>query len=428
MTYRMVDLIQKKRDGGIFNKSEIEWFITNYVNGTVPDYQMSALAMAIFFRGMTTEETAALTMAMVATGKQMDLSAIPGVKVDKHSTGGVGDKVTLILAPLVASFGVPVAKMSGRGLGHTGGTLDKLESIPGFQIEQTEDQFIKQVKDCGLAVIGQSDALVKADKLLYALRDVTATVDIIPLIASSVMSKKIAAGADAILLDVTVGEGAFMKNIDDARVLARTMVELGKSVGRETVAVLTNMSQPLGFAIGNRNEITEAVETLDGKGSTDFRQFIAELAQIMLELAGIEKSIPEILANLDNGRARAKFDAMINAQGGEVSENLTAPLNAKYIKAINAQQSGYIAEENALKIGVLAMQLGAGRATKADKIDFEAGINLKLKVGDVAHVGDTLAVLYSNQPITGEHAKAFEAAIAYADSPVHQKEIIEIIR
>ena len=262
MTYRMVDLIQKKRDGGAFSKSKIDWMIENYVNGTVPDYQMSALAMAIYFKGMTTQETAYLTMAMVHSGKEFDLSTISGIKVDKHSTGGVGDKLTRILATLVASFGVPVAKMSGRGLGHTGGTLDKLESIPGFKSAKTEEEFIKQVKETGIAIIGQSDELVKADKLLYALRDVTATVDIIPLIASSVMSKKIAAGSDAILLDVTVGDGAFMKSVDDARLLAQTMVDLGKSVGRETVAVITNMSQPLGFAIGNRNEMTEAVNTL----------------------------------------------------------------------------------------------------------------------------------------------------------------------
>ena len=289
MTYRMVDLIQKKRDSGEFSQAEIDWMIENYVKGIVPDYQMSALAMAIYFKGMTTVETAYLTMAMVHSGKEFDLTDISGIKVDKHSTGGVGDKVTLILAPLVASFGVPVAKMSGRGLGHTGGTLDKLESIPGFKFEKTEKEFIDQVKETGIAIIGQSDELVKADKLLYALRDVTATVDIIPLIASSVMSKKIAAGSDAILLDVTVGDGAFMKSVEDARLLAQTMVDLGKSIGRETVAVITNMSQHLGFAIGNRNEMTEAVHTLQGKAPKEFQEFIAELAQIMLQLAGLEK-------------------------------------------------------------------------------------------------------------------------------------------
>ena len=430
MTYRMVDLIQKKREGGAFETAEINWMIENYVSGNVPDYQMSALAMAIFFKGMTTEETADLTMAMVRSGKEFDLSAIPGVKVDKHSTGGVGDKVTLILAPLVASFDVPVAKMSGRGLGHTGGTLDKLESIPGFNIEKTEDGFIEQVKDSGIAVIGQSDELVKADKLLYALRDVTATVDIIPLIASSVMSKKIAAGSDAILLDVTVGDGAFMKNVEDARILARTMVDLGKSVGRETVAVITNMSQPLGFAIGNRNEITEAVDTLSGKGPAEFREFIAELAQLMLSLAGVEKSVAEILGNLDNGKAYAKFVAMVKSQGGDPTafENLTAPLNVKNTVEIRAEKAGFIMEEKALGVGVVAMKLGAGRATKADSIDFEAGITLNKKVGDKVEVGDLIATLYSNREITIDLIAEFNDSLVIGDEQVHQKEILEIVR
>ena len=430
MTYRMVDLIQKKRDGGIFDEAEINWMIENYVTGNVPDYQMAALAMAIYFNGMTTEETAALTMAMVHSGKEFDLCAIPGIKVDKHSTGGVGDKVTLILAPLVASFGVPVAKMSGRGLGHTGGTLDKLESIPGFKFEKTEAAFIEQVQKTGIAVIGQSDELVKADKLLYALRDVTATVDIIPLIASSVMSKKIAAGSDAILLDVTVGDGAFMKTVEDARLLARTMVDLGKSVGRETVAVITNMSQPLGYAVGNRNEMTEAVKTLQGQGPQAFREFIAELAQIMLELAGKTQSIPEILAHLDNGLAYEKFVAMIEAQEGDprAYKNLTAPLKTKHQVEIRATQSGFIHEEKALGIGIVAMKLGAGRATKNDKIDFEAGVTLAKKVGDVVTEGDLIATLYSNQPITAELISEFNDSLVISDEEHHPKEILEIVR
>lgn len=430
MTYRMVDLIQKKRDGESFSKPEIDWMIENYVAGSVPDYQMSALAMAIYFKGMNTSEISNLTMAMVHSGKEFDLSEIPGIKVDKHSTGGVGDKVTLILAPLVASFGVPVAKMSGRGLGHTGGTLDKLESIPGFDIEKTEAGFIEQVKDIGIAVIGQSDELVKADKLLYALRDVTATVDIIPLIASSVMSKKIAAGSDAILLDVTVGDGAFMKSVEDARILSRTMVDLGKSVGRETVAVITNMSQPLGFAIGNRNEITEAVGILNGKGTAEFRQFIAELAQIMLELAGTKKTISEILEHLDNGLAYAKFVAMVKAQGGDSAafENLTAPLKTKYKVEIRADKSGFITDEKALGVGVLAMKLGAGRATKADTIDFEAGILLAKKVGDKVSDNDLIATLYSNREISEELISEFNDSIVISDEQIHQKEILEIVR
>ena len=430
MTYRMVDLIQKKRDGGEFSQAEIDWMIENYVKGIVPDYQMSALAMAIYFKGMTTEETAHLTMAMVRSGKEFDLTDIAGIKVDKHSTGGVGDKVTLILAPLVASFGVPVAKMSGRGLGHTGGTLDKLESIPGFKFEKTEKEFIDQVKETGIAIIGQSDELVKADKLLYALRDVTATVDIIPLIASSVMSKKIAAGSDAILLDVTVGDGAFMKSVEDARLLAQTMVDLGKSVGRETVAVITNMSQPLGFAIGNRNEMTEAVHTLQGKAPKEFQEFIAELAQIMLQLAGLEKSIPEILEHFTNGLAYGKFVEMVKAQGGDPTafDYLTAPLQVKYQVEIKADKSGFISEEKALGIGLLAMKLGAGRATKTDDIDFEAGVTLTKKVGDKVSAGEVIAQLYSNREITDELVAEFNDSLVISDQQVHQKEILEIIR
>ena len=314
---RAVDIIQKKRDGIELSKEEIHWLIEGYVAGTVPDYQMAAFAMAVYFKGMTTREISDLTMKMVETGEQFDLSAIKGIKVDKHSTGGVGDKVTIVLAPLVASFGVPVAKMSGRGLGHTGGTIDKLESIKGFQVERTQEEFIKQVQDIGLSVIGQSDQLVMADKLLYALRDVTATVDTIPLIASSVMSKKIAAGADAILLDVTVGEGAFMKTIEEARELARTMVDLGNAVGRKTIAVLTDMSQPLGTSIGNRLEILEALDILQGKGREDVTHFICELAQIMLELGGVTASLEEVKQHLTAGKALKKFEEMVLAQGGD---------------------------------------------------------------------------------------------------------------
>ncbi|CAM3093226.1 pyrimidine-nucleoside phosphorylase [Lactococcus hircilactis] len=430
MTFRMVDLIQKKRNGAQFSKEEIDWIIENYVTGFVPDYQMSALAMAIYFRGMTTQETADLTMAMVNSGKQFDLRSIPGIKVDKHSTGGVGDKVTLILAPLVTSFGVPVAKMSGRGLGHTGGTLDKLESIPGFNIEKSETDFIEQVKKTNIAIIGQSEELVKADKLLYALRDVTATVDIIPLIASSVMSKKIASGSHAILLDVTVGDGAFMKSVDDARVLAQTMVDLGKSVGRETVAVITDMSQPLGFAIGNRNEITEAVETLHGKGTHAFRTFIAELAQIMLSLAGVEKSIEAILSHLDHGQAYEKFVEMVRAQNGDPDafDHLCAPLKTAYRIDILADRAGFVTEEKAYGMGIVAMKLGAGRVTKNDHIDFEAGIQLAKKVGDKTQKGEVLATLYSNAVITDELVLEFKSTLVITDKATSPKEIIEIIR
>lgn len=282
---RTVDLIEKKRDGGELSTEEITYLINGYVSGAIPDYQIAALAMAIYYQGMSIREIHDLTTEMVVSGEQYDLSEIPGIKVDKHSTGGVGDKVTIILMPLVASFGVPVAKMSGRGLGHTGGTIDKLESIKGYRVERTKEEFIEQVKAIGISLIGQSEHLVKADKLLYALRDVTATVDSIPLIASSVMSKKIAAGADKILLDVTVGQGAFMKNMSDAEKLSETMVALGREVNRETIAVITDMSQPLGKAIGNRLEITEALEIMQGKGREDITDFICELAEILLTLA-----------------------------------------------------------------------------------------------------------------------------------------------
>ena len=291
---RTVDLIEKKRDGGELSTEEISYLINGYVSGEIPDYQIAALTMAIYYQGMSIREIHDLTTDMVASGEQYDLSDIPGVKVDKHSTGGVGDKVTIILMPLVASFGVPVAKMSGRGLGHTGGTIDKLESIKGYQVERSKEEFIQQVKDIGISLIGQSEHLVKADKLLYALRDVTATVDSIPLIASSVMSKKIAAGADKILLDVTVGQGAFMKNMSDAEKLSETMVALGHEVNRETIAVITDMSQPLGKAIGNRLEITEAIEIMQGKGREDITDFICELAEILLDLAQVEASQEEI--------------------------------------------------------------------------------------------------------------------------------------
>ena len=423
---RAVDLIQKKRDELELSKAEIDWLINGYVAGTVPDYQMSAFAMSIYFKGMTTREISDLTMAMVATGEQIDLSAIAGIKVDKHSTGGVGDKVTLILAPLVASFGVPVAKMSGRGLGHTGGTLDKLESIKGYQIEMEQDQFIQQVQDIGVSVIGQSDKLVKADKLLYALRDVTATVDTIPLIASSVMSKKIAAGADAILLDVTVGEGAFMKNIEDARQLAQTMVDLGKAVGRKTVAVLTDMSQPVGSSIGNRLEILEALDILRGKGREDVTHFICELAQIMLSLANVEKSVEEVRRHLENGAALKKFEEMVVAQGGDL-EDLYRPVQVAYQVDVLAERSGTIAALPALEFGLFAMKLGAGRAVKTDELDYESGIVFTKKVGQTVDENEKIATIFSNIKISDEMLSDFQKNVKIEDVVVKTKEILEIV-
>lgn len=423
---RAVDLIQKKRDGLELSTQEIEWLISGYANGSIPDYQMSAFAMAVYFKGMSTRETKDLTMCMVATGDQIDLSAIPGVKTDKHSTGGVGDKVTLILAPLVASFGVPVAKMSGRGLGHTGGTLDKLEAIKGYQIDRSQDEFIKQVQDIGLSVIGQSDKLVKADKLLYGLRDVTATVDIIPLIASSVMSKKIAAGADSILLDVTVGDGAFMKTIEDAEKLSRLMVDLGKEVGRKTVAVITNMSQPLGRAIGNRLEVLEAIEIMQGKGREDISDFICELGQLMLELAGVSKPLTEIREHLISGPALHKFEEMIAYQGGDL-EDLYRLSQAKYQTEILSPMEGYITELPALEFGLLAMRLGAGRAVKSDTLDYESGIVFDRKIGDFVAKGDKIATIYSNQVLDKKVLTEFEKNVKIGLEQLEIKEIIKVI-
>ena len=423
---RAVDLIQKKRDGQELSSSEIKWLVEGYVAGTVPDYQMSAFAMAVYFKGMTTREISDLTMNMVKTGQEFDLSAIDGVKVDKHSTGGVGDKVTLILAPLVASFGVPVVKMSGRGLGHTGGTLDKLEAIKGYQVERSQEDFIRQVQDIGVSVIGQSDQLVKADKLLYALRDVTATVDTIPLIASSVMSKKIAAGADAILLDVTVGEGAFMKTVDEARELAQTMVDLGKAVGRKTVAVITDMSQPLGRAIGNRLEILEAIEILQGKGREDISHFICELAQIMLSLANVEKTVEEVRQHLENGQALAKFEEMVAAQGGDL-EDLYRPVNVEHVVDIPAQESGVISALPAMEFGLYAMRLGAGRAVKSDDLDYETGIVFEKKVGDFVQKGEIVAKVYTNGKISPQLVTEFQKYVRINDRVKRLQEIIEII-
>ncbi|MGO2385371.1 MAG: pyrimidine-nucleoside phosphorylase [Pseudolactococcus laudensis] len=428
---RMIDIIQKKRDGLALTKAETTWLIEQYAIGQIPDYQISAWAMAVCFQGMNKSEIADLTMAMVATGEQIDLSDIPGVKVDKHSTGGVGDKVTLILAPLVASFGVSVAKMSGRGLGHTGGTIDKLESIHGFQVERTQADFVQQVRDIGISVIGQSDNLVKADKLLYALRDVTATVDIIPLIASSIMSKKIAAGSDAILLDVTVGSGAFMKNMLDARLLAQTMVDLGNAVGRKTVAVITDMRQPLGATIGNRLEIAESLTVLQGGGSPELRQFIAELAQIMLSLAGVEKSVDDILENLSNGAALEKFKQMIQAQGGDFDELLASPEHETiFSKSVVSTQTGYVTSFDALTAGLLAMRAGAGRAVKSDVLDLDAGLRLFKKIGDYVESGEPLfEILYNKADFDAEkESQVLLDAISISNEKVEIKEIVEIIK
>ncbi|MBS5350375.1 pyrimidine-nucleoside phosphorylase [Streptococcus sp.] len=423
---RTVDLIEKKRDGGELSTEEITYLINGYVSGAIPDYQIAALAMAIYYQGMSIREIHDLTTEMVVSGEQYDLSEIPGIKVDKHSTGGVGDKVTIILMPLVASFGVPVAKMSGRGLGHTGGTIDKLESIKGYQVERTKEEFIEQVKAIGISLIGQSEHLVKADKLLYALRDVTATVDSIPLIASSVMSKKIAAGADKILLDVTVGQGAFMKNMSDAEKLSETMVALGREVNRETIAVITDMSQPLGKAIGNRLEITEALEIMQGKGREDITDFICELAEILLTLAQVDVSQEDIRHHLVGGQALAKFEELIQAQGGDL-QDLYRQSSAPVVTEIFADEAGYIEELPAMAFGKFAMQLGAGRAIKTDSLNYETGIVFEKKVGDSVAQGDLVAKVYSQENLNKKLLTEFKKNVIIDKVCKKPTEILKII-
>lgn len=400
---RMVDIIEKKRDGQELTTAEINFFIEGYTKGEIPDYQASALAMAIYFQDMNDRERADLTRAMVESGDTIDLSAIDGVKVDKHSTGGVGDTTTLVLAPLVASLGVPVAKMSGRGLGHTGGTIDKLESIAGFHVELTREQFIDLVNRDKVAVIGQSGNLTPADKKLYALRDVTGTVNSIPLIASSIMSKKIAAGADAIVLDVKTGDGAFMKTQEDAEELAHAMVRIGNHVGRKTIAIISDMSQPLGFAIGNALEVKEAIETLQGKGPKDLTELVLTLGSQMVILAGKAKTSEEakemLLDAIHSGKALAKFKEFLANQGGNASivDDLTKLPQAKYKIELPAKQSGYISRMVADEIGVASMILGAGRATKEDVIDLAVGLVLHKKVGDKVEEGESILTIYSNR-------------------------------
>ena len=400
---RMVDIIEKKRDGKELTTAEINFFVEGYTKGEIPDYQASALAMAIYFQDMNDRERADLTRAMVESGDTIDLSAIDGIKVDKHSTGGVGDTTTLVLAPLVASLGIPVAKMSGRGLGHTGGTIDKLESIDGFHVELTREQFIDLVNRDKVAVIGQSGNLTPADKKLYALRDVTGTVNSIPLIASSIMSKKIAAGADAIVLDVKTGDGAFMKTQKDAEELAHAMVRIGNHVGRKTIAIISDMSQPLGFAIGNALEVKEAIETLQGKGPKDLTDLVLTLGSQMVILANKAKTTEEAKAMLmdaiTSGKALAKFKDFLTNQGGDASivDDLTKLPQAKFKIELPALKAGYISKIVADEIGVASMILGAGRATKEDVIDLAVGLVLHKKVGDKVEEGESILTIYSNR-------------------------------
>ncbi len=412
-----VDLIQKKRDGQRLSRSELEFLITGYVRGEIPDYQMAAWIMAVYFQGMDAEEIAELTLIMARSGDTLDLSGIQGVKVDKHSTGGVGDTTTLIVTPLVASLGVPVAKMSGRGLGHTGGTVDKLESIPGFKVDLSPEQFITQVNKIGLSLVGQTGQLAPADKLLYALRDVTATVDSIPLIASSIMSKKIAAGADGFVLDVKVGAGAFMKTEAEALELARTMVQIGQLAKRETVALVTDMNQPLGRAVGNALEVKEAILTLRGEGPARLTELCLELSAEMLLVADITNSRSEARRmaeeNFRTGQALGKFRELIKAQGGDakVVDDLSLLPQAGHAKEVLAPAAGYVHKVDPLVIGVTAMELGAGREHKESVIDLAVGIELQTEVGDHIQKGQALATLYANdrQKLEAAAAKVLQA-------------------
>ncbi|WP_286883134.1 pyrimidine-nucleoside phosphorylase [Aneurinibacillus sp. UBA3580] len=413
---RMVDLIEKKRDGKELSKAEIDFIISGYTEGRIPDYQMSALAMAIFFQDMTREERTHLTMAMVESGDQIDLSAIEGIKVDKHSTGGVGDTTTLVLAPLVAALGIPVAKMSGRGLGHTGGTIDKLEAVPGFHVEIDNQKFNELVNTNKVAVVGQSGNLTPADKKLYALRDVTATVNSIPLIASSIMSKKIASGADAIVLDVKTGSGAFMKDLEHARELAQAMVDIGNNVGRKTMAVISDMSQPLGFAVGNALEVQEAIDTLRGKGPKDLEELCLTLGSHMVYLGGKADSPETARTQLEkairNGNALEKFKTFLSAQGGDPSvvDDPSKLPQAKYTFEVKAGEEGHVASIQADRIGTAAMLLGAGRATKESVIDLAVGVVLRKKIGDSVKKGEPLVTIYSNREDVAEVKEMIEDA------------------
>ena len=433
--FNMSDIIYKKREGGELSREEISAFIRGYVAGDIPDYQASALLMAIFFRGLSRSETFELTEAMRYSGDTVDLSSIPGVKVDKHSTGGVGDKTTLIVAPLASACGVPIAKMSGRGLGFTGGTVDKMESIPGFRTSLEPEEFLSQVREIGMAVIGQTAHITPADKKLYALRDVTATVDNFGLIASSIMSKKLAAGSDAIVLDVKVGDGAFMENEQDAETLANLMVDIGNNAGRRTVAAITEMGQPLGCAVGNALEVIEAIETLKGNGPADITELAERLAGVMVYLGG-KAATPEeghamAAEALASGKGLEQFRKFAAAQGGDptvVDDYTLFPQAAHHLELL-AETDGYVQKIAARTIGLASQHTGAGRATKEDRIDLSAGIYLHKKVGDAVKKGDVLATFYGNDPTKLENgrqeaSKAFVIGTAQTERPKLIKKII----
>lgn len=427
---RMVDLIHKKREGESLTKEEIDFIIQGYTRDEIPDYQMAAFTMAVFYQGMSRREIADFTNAMVHSGETIDLSAIEGIKVDKHSTGGVGDKVSLIIIPLVAAVGVPVAKMSGRGLGHTGGTIDKLEAIEGFRVELSREEFINHVNKYKMAIAGQTANLAPADKKLYALRDVTATVDSIPLIASSVMSKKIAAGADAIVLDVKVGSGAFMKSLGEAKELAETMVEIGNSLNRKTIAIITDMSQPLGREIGNANEVREAIEVLRGQGAKDLTAVALSIASYMTILGGIYEDFDtaheELVKVIQSGQAIEKLKQLVSIQGGnpEVIDHPEKLPQAKHHIEVKAWESGFVASIDAESVGTAAMLLGAGRQKKGDTIDHAAGITLYKKIGDEVNPDDTLCVLHTNLENYDQAVQLIKKAYTFSNKKPKPKDFI----
>ena len=429
---RMYDIIAKKRDGGTLTRAEIAFAVNGYVDGSVPDYQMSALLMAIYLRGMTDAETAELTDVMAHSGDMVDLSAIQGIKADKHSTGGVGDKTTLVIAPIVAACGVKIAKMSGRGLGHTGGTIDKMESVPGTRTSLTQEEFFKQVNEIGISVIGQSGKIAVADKKLYALRDVTATVDNMSLIASSIMSKKLAAGADAIVLDVKTGSGAFMKSREDAFALAEEMVKIGKNAGRRTIAVISDMDQPLGMAVGNALEVKEAIATLRGEGPKDFTELCMVLGSQMLMAGGkalsVEQAREALTKVIEDGSALRKLSEFVEAQGGDpkaVTDPSLLP-KASMVVPVCADRDGFVGRIACEDVGICSLLLGGGRETKESKIDLSVGILLEKKKGDAVKKGDVLGYLHANDEQRLEAAKdKFLNAYAITDSRPETEPLIK---
>ncbi|MCO6541227.1 MAG: pyrimidine-nucleoside phosphorylase [Lactobacillus sp.] len=431
---KMINIIDKKRNGTELNDDEIQFFVDGVVNDTIPDYQISALLMAIYFQGMTKSERSSLTMKMMQSGEHLDLTSIPGIKVDKHSTGGVGDKVSLPLAAMVAATGIPVPMISGRGLGHTGGTLDKLEAIPGYQVEISEQEFLKQVSQEGLAIIGATKNIAPADKRIYSLRDVTDTVDSIPLIASSIMSKKIASGTDALVIDVKTGSGAFMKTLDKSIELAQALVEIGKSVGMRCIAVISDMNQPLGNKIGNALEIEESIDLLKGQGPADLKELVLTLGSYMVVLGEKANNFDEAKELLEDtitsGKALERFRALIKAQKGDtrVIEDYTVMPQAKYRIPLIAQKSGVISEIEADEVGIASMMLGGGRQKTDDQLDYAVGIELHKKIGDTIHEGEPILTIYSDQKNVDEVKQLLTNNIKISDHAEKPQMIYQIIK